>query len=197
MLITSITKQKGDRYVLYVDGENYATVDGVVLLTHRLKVGSEVAESVLLQLKEESGANFAFLDAVKYLSRSRHTESEVRGKLSSKGYGDKEIDVAIKKLIEYGYVDDEAYAKAYVLTYGATRGKNRLRYEMSLKGVKKEYIDEALPEDEYLSAYKLAEKKRSRYSDREKLIRYLIGRGYDWEVSRRVVEQLEGDDETF
>lgn len=191
MLITSITKQKADRYEIYVDGESYGVLDGVVLLSHRLKVGLEIEEEELFKIKRESGTSFAFADGIKYLSRARHTENEVRGKLNSKGYEDEAIDGALKKLRDYGYVDDEGYAKAYVSVYGASRGKNRLRYELSLKGVSREIIEGVLPDDEYRSAYLLAEKKKSRYDSTEKLVRYLLSRGFEYEVARRVASEVE------
>lgn len=191
MLITSITKQKADRYEIYVDGEKYGVLDGVVLASHRLKVGSELNEEELSSIRSESGVSFAFSDGIKYLSRSRHTESEVRGRLAEKGYDESVIDGALKKLREYGYVDDEAYAKAYVSVHSATRGKNRLRYELALKGVSREYIDGALPDDEYRTAYLLAQKKKSKYDSADKLIRYLLSRGFEYEVARRAVGDLE------
>ena len=191
MLITSITKQKADRYEVYVDGEYYGVLDGVVLAGHRLKVGLEIDERVLSEIKRESGISFAFLDGIKYLSRARHTENEVRSKLASKGYEGEWIEGALKKLSEYGYVDDEAYARAYVSVYSSSRGKNRLRYELSLKGVKRDVIDGVLPDDEYHSAYLLAEKKKARYDSTEKLIRYLLSRGFEYEVARRVANEME------
>lgn len=191
MQITSITKLKADKYEIFVDGELYAVLDGVVLLSNRLKVGMEIEDRKLLQIKCESDQNLAFNEGIKYLSRARKTESEVRQKLLQKGYEECAIDGAITKLISYGYVDDEAYARAYVSIYQSTRGKNRLRYELSLKGISRGVIESALPEDEYQSAYKLAEKKISKYGDREKLIKYLISRGYEYELSRRVVGDLE------
>ena len=191
MLITSIVKQKADRYEVYVDGEYYGVLDGVVLASHRLRVGLEVEERVLSEIKIESGTSFAFLDGIKYLSRSRHTENEVRSKLTSKGYDCQSIEGALKKLSEYGYVDDEAYAKAYVSINGATKGKNRLRYELALKGISREVIDGSLPDDEYDCAYVLAKKKKSKYDSSEKLVRFLLSRGYDYDVARRVANQLE------
>lgn len=191
MQITSITKSKAQKYEVFVDGELYAVLDGVVLLSNRLKVGMEVDSERLNEIKCESDLSLAFNDGIKYLMHARKTESEVRQKLSQKGYEDVAIDGAIEKLIAYGYVDDEAYAVAYVSIYQSNRGKNRLRYELSLKGISRDIIERAMPTDEYQSAYSLAEKKKAKYDDREKLIRYLVSRGYEYELSRRVVGDID------
>lgn len=191
MQITSIVKKKADVYEIFVDGEYCAIVDGVVLASRRLKIGSTVDETTIDEIKYASGVTFAFGDAIKYLSRARHTQMEVESKLQTKGYDDIAISGAINKLVEYGYIDDEGYAKAYVAIYSNTRGKNRLRYELTQKGVSRSIIDTVLPEDEYASCFSLADKKKSRYQDKDKLTRYLLGRGYEYEVVRRVVADLE------
>lgn len=193
MLITSIVKQKNGTYEVYADGERYEGIDAVTLLSNRIKVGATVDDGLMRNLIDSSAVNHAFSEGIKYLSRARHTEGEVRLKLQSKGYSECAVDEAVGKLKDYGYVNDEAYAKAYVSVYSKSRGKNRLVYEMTQKGISKEVILANLPDDEYESAYLIADKKRSKYEDSDKLIRYLMGRGFDYELSRRVVRDLEGE----
>lgn len=187
MRITAVTKQKNGSYDIYVDGEKYQRLDGVVLASHRkIKVGEEITKAELDDIRNTSGINFAFDTAIRQISRSLKSESEVRNKLEEKGYTEEEAEGAIQKLRSYGYVNDRAYAHAYVSTYSKDRGKLRLTYELSAKGISKEIIDDVLPESEEENAKQLALKKCKKYTEKEKLIRYLMGRGFDFDTSKKV-----------
>ena len=187
MRITAVTKQKNGSYDVYVDGEKYQRLDGVVLASYRkIKVGEEITKEELDDIRNRSGVNFAFDSAIKQISRSLKSESEIRTKLEEKGYTEEESNGAIEKLRSYGYVNDRAYAHAYVSTYGKDRGKLRLVYELSAKGIDKEIIDEVLPEDEEQNAKELALKKCKKYTEKEKLVRYLMGRGYTFDTAKKV-----------
>ena len=56
----------------------------------------------------------AFDVAANYIAFKDRTENEVYNKLKEKGYCSQEIDDAIQKLLEYGYVNDERYALSYI-----------------------------------------------------------------------------------
>lgn len=194
MQITAVTKQKNGSYDIYVDGEKYQRLDGVVLASFRkIKVGEEITKEELDELLSKSGVNFAFDSAIKQISRSIKSESEIRAKLEQKGYTEQDINGAIEKLRSYGYVNDTAYAHAYVSTYGKDRGKLRLVYELSAKGIDKSIIEEVLPDTEEENARTLAQKKVKKYTEKEKMIRYLMGRGFEFELSKKVAGEVLGE----
>lgn len=191
MRITAVTKQKNGSYDIYVDGEKVEKLDAIVLAAKKnIKVGAEITEEELHNIKKESGENFAFEAGIKYISRNMRTESEVREKLLSLGYSALDTESAINKLKSYGYVNDRSYCKAYVSTYGRNRGRIRLSFELANKGVDKEIIAECLPEDDRISAEVMAKSKMQKYPERDKMIRYLMGRGYEYEVAREVAQEV-------
>ncbi len=194
MRITAVTKQKNGSYDIYVDGEKVERLDAVVLASFRkIKVGEEITEQELEEIKKTSGTNFAFDTAIRFLARNMRTESEIRAKLEDKGYSPEDAESAVEKLRSYGYLNDSAYAGAYVRTYGKDRGKLRLIYELGAKGIDKAIIDEALPESEEENAKALAEKKIKKYPEKEKMIRYLMSRGFEYETSKRVALEVLGE----
>ncbi len=197
MIITAVVKQRNGSYDIFVDGEKVEKLDAVVLAQNKnIKVGAEINPEELERIKKTSGENFAFESALKYLSRNIRTESEVRSKLLSLGYLDQDAESALTKLKEYGYVNDESYAKAYVSTYGRNRGRIRLSFELAQKGVDKSIIENALPEDDKITATIMAKNKRQKYTDREKMLRYLMSRGYEYDVAREVAQEvLESEDD--
>ena len=196
MQITAIVKQKNGSYDVYVDGEKTERLDAVVLASNKgIKVGAEITPDELEKIKRESGENFAFDAGIKYISRNMRTESEVRTKLLSLGYSETNAEYAIDKLKSYGYVNDLSYAKAYVSTYGKNRGRIRLSFELANKGVDREIIESALPDDDSVTALILAQNKANKYTDREKMTRYLLGRGYEYDVARAVAREVINDND--
>lgn len=196
MQITAIVKQKNGSYDVYVDGEKTERLDAVVLASNKgIKVGAEITPDELEKIKRESGENFAFDAGIKYISRNMRTESEVRTKLLSLGYSETNAEYAIDKLKSYGYVNDLSYAKAYVSTYGKNRGRIRLSFELANKGVDREIIESALPSDDSVTALILAQNKANKYTDREKMTRYLLGRGYEYDVARAVAREVINDND--
>lgn len=196
MQITAIVKQKNGSYDVYIDGEKTERLDAVVLASNKgIKVGAEITPDELEKIKRESGENFAFDAGIKYISRNMRTESEVRTKLLSLGYSETNAEYAIDKLKSYGYVNDLSYAKAYVSTYGKNRGRIRLSFELANKGVDRETIESALPSDDSVTALILAQNKANKYTDREKMTRYLLGRGYEYDVARAVAREVIDDND--
>ena len=101
--------------------------------------------------------------ATSYLNRKPHTEKEVIDYLLRKGYERDESVEAVRRLREYGYLDDLAYAKLY-FEYGFEkgRGRERIARELAGKGVERDLIEQAYNEledapDEYEMARRIAE----------------------------------------
>ena len=59
--------------------------------------------------------------ATSYLNRKSHTEKEVKDYLLRKGYEEDESAEAVRRLKEYGFLNDLAYAKLY-FEYGFEKG---------------------------------------------------------------------------
>jgi regulatory protein len=85
-------------------------------------------------------------------SRSR-SEAEVRRRLTTAGYRPELVDRAVIRLVELGYLDDEAFARAWVESRDRARprGEIALRRELRLKGIAQGTI-EAVLEDRAESA---------------------------------------------
>jgi regulatory protein len=86
--------------------------------------------------------------AVRYLARFDRTAAQVERFLVSKGASPSEARHAIDRLSDLRYLDDLAYARRWVETRLARRpmGRERLRAELSAKGVAEAIADEAIRE---------------------------------------------------
>ena len=83
--------------------------------------------------------------AARFLSYRFRTEAEVRKHLVSKEYQKAEIDLAIKSLIEYGYIDDCRYCREFFrMAAGKGKGLRWITSKLTSKGIEKDVIDRAL-----------------------------------------------------
>jgi regulatory protein len=78
------------------------------------------------------------------------TTHELRLRLVALGYPRELVDVTVDRLLALGYLDDEAYARAWVggRDRSRPRGTAALRQELLRKGLGRELVDAALHERE-------------------------------------------------
>jgi regulatory protein len=86
--------------------------------------------------------------AARYLEARPRSEAEVRGKLLRLGYRHELVDEAVGRLLELGYLDDEAFARAWVDARDRSnpRGEHALRTELGRKGVDRTVTEAVLGE---------------------------------------------------
>jgi regulatory protein len=209
MRITRIAKQeRRDRYNISVDGRFAAALSAGLLAESGLREGDELEPGQLDPLIERDEAGKVLNRALRFLSTRPHSEHELRTKLlrrrSSKSTPPDPglVDDAFERLRELSYLDDAAFARQWVEERGGQRGGRLLRAELRRKGVTAEVIDAALESagsaDPVSAARALAVKRLARLSGtgrprdvHDKLTRYLAGRGYDYNVIRQALAELE------
>lgn len=107
-------------------------------------------------------AGSALDSGLRLLARRPHSRLELRQKLARRGYEPDEVEVALGRLAELGYVDDAAFARGLVRRRSGVRGPRALAGELSARGIDRAGIAEALegvdPEAELAAATRLAER---------------------------------------
>jgi regulatory protein len=95
-----------------------------------------------------------------------HSRAELRRKLARRGHLPDEIEAAVARLIELGYLDDTSFARSLVKRRGALRGPRALAAELAARGVDRAQADAAVAEFEatsqLASATRLAERLYAR-----------------------------------
>jgi len=86
--------------------------------------------------------------AARYLEARPRSEAEVRRRLTDAGYRAELVDAAVGRLRELQYLDDAAFAKAWIESRdrSSPRGEHALRRELGLKGIDRTLADEVLRE---------------------------------------------------
>jgi len=91
-----------------------------------------------------------------------HSRAELRQKLARRGYEEPEVETAMARLTDMGYLDDAAFARSLVRSRSATRGPLAVAAELAAKGIDRQGTAEALgeldAESQLASATLLAER---------------------------------------
>ena len=142
-----------------------------------------------------------FEKALSYVLSYPKTERQVRQWLFSKGADKGTIEDVVGRLKEYGYIDDEGYAKLFVEQQQQKQGRGSILTKMYQKGLAREIIeantaeiDEAIQRD---LAKKQAEKwmsgRENTRENKRKLFGYLLRKGFDIDLVRTVVGGVDED----
>ena len=201
-------KGKQDKIHISVDGEYSFTVDETYFLSMGIYNGKEVDSDELEEIRETVNVRRAYNYAVSLLARRDHSEKELMEKLSRKGYTEG-AEVAVEKLRNSGYVNDERFARLYVRELRSLKkyGKRRIEQELYRKGIDRDIISEVLDETDFdeNELVALIERKYSRYLGDEKgiqkTINSLVRMGYGYgeirDALKTINENTEFDNEVI
>ncbi|WP_423226453.1 RecX family transcriptional regulator [Candidatus Amarolinea aalborgensis] len=197
--ITALVFQKTarDRVNVFLD-EVYA-FGLAAILAAPLRVGQVLSEQEIDALRAADLEEHAWNLALKFLSFRPRSEVEIRRYLAGKGLDAAATDQIIERLVRLGYVDDQAFARAWVASRSLLRpkGPRALQYELRSKGVAPDVIEEALEDlaaDEaaYAAVSKPAARWRALESSafKQKVQAFLARRGFDYDIIQKTVERL-------
>ena len=96
----------------------------------------------------ETDPDVVLAAALRFLEARSRSVSEVRRRLRQAGYPSELIEAAIARLTDIGFLDDAAFARAWLESRDRARprGERALRLELRQKGVAREVSDAALDE---------------------------------------------------
>ena len=138
--------------------------------------------------------NFA-LNKISYSQKSTY---EIRQKLREKKFSEDVIDKIISYLDSYGFLDDEAYVKAFIRDKDeiSNWSRGKIRYMLKRKHIDDNLIDEYIyqisDEREAEKARFFADKKIKNdfsYENRAKVFRHLASKGFDIDIINMVLNE--------
>ena len=144
-----ITAEKGKQNKIHIscDGEYKFTVDAEYWFSCPYHGISEINDDQeLTAFFEAVGSRCAFIAGLRLLSYRDHSVKELINKLVMKGHNRNYSEIAAEKLREYGYLNDERYARFMAESLVERKGMSvrAVRTELLSKGISKEIADKLL-----------------------------------------------------
>lgn len=199
-VVTAIEQQpRRRRFNLFVDGEFALALEPETLAASGLKTGSPVGVNQLMELNAADLRKRALDAALRLLSYRPRSEQELRTRMLRHKLPPDVIGATIERLREYGYVNDQAFARSWVESRSGSspRGQRLLKRELRGKGVSVEVAEAAVTASDDAEAALQAAQKKARtlrgleYPDfRNRLAGYLQRRGFGYDVIKPVINQL-------
>ena len=165
-------------------------------------------------MKKEMTEQEAYLQLAALCAQAEHCEQEMRDKMRRWELDETVQNRIVDRLIKERYVDDERYARAFVKDkirynkWGRRKVQQALWQKRIDADIQQRVLDE-IEEKEYLDILRpLLKQKRksikaeSDYELNQKLVRFALGRGFDFDIIRQClnvddidIEDID-DDET-
>ena len=164
-----------------------------------LKEGAQVPDELITEIENKILKKRAVKYAMHLLQKKDYTVKELTDKLLHAGYSDSCAENALEYVASYGYVNDKYYAVRYLETYSDRKSIKKMQMDLRQKGISDEMITQALEEAEMENEQDtlrcFAEKKArsldlSQEKDRQKLLRFLVGRGFSYTAAKNVTDEL-------
>jgi regulatory protein len=205
-LVTAITRQARRRRseISLDDGTNFSlSLD--LIAESGLGEGASLTEDQRSLLEAEDARRGATAAALRLLASGPRSERDLRDRLRPR-FRQEAVDQAVGRMRELGYVDDAAFARAWVEGRQASTPRSRryLQFELNHKGVERALIEDAIePVSDEEAAYEAASRRLralrnlDRTAFERRLGSFLTSRGFGYGVARTVIERCwaEGADE--
>ena len=192
------TRPGSKRLNIHLDGQYAFSL--VEDLAARLRPGDYLSEGEIAELRRQDDIHQVYEAALNFLSYRPRSVTELRTRLERKGHDPEMVGQVLARLEEQGIIGDEQFARFWVENRQAhsPRGGRMLRMELRYKGVDRETIEEALPDDdeEDTAALRVARAKARSLKGlewmdfRRRLGDYLVRRGFGYETARDTTRQV-------
>ncbi len=136
------------------------------------------------------------------LGRKAYSVQALQQRLERRGYSSDESSDAVAYLVEIGYLNDHTFAADFVKSRSQSGyGPRKLEWELRSRGISAEDSEQALAELDEQELRRQAKRLVSRRLTpvasgddvaklRQRLLRYLLQRGYEYQLAEEVVADL-------
>lgn len=203
MEITKLQWLDKKKCIVYIDYEIAFVLYKGDLRKYDLKEGEAFTKETMHEIMHQLLPKRAKLRLLHLLEKRDYTEQQLRRKLIEGKYPEKVIEEAIAYVKEYGYVNDENYARRYFECYGGRKSKGEIRRKLREKGISSAVI--AAATEEWLDAgggrnedgiiETLLIKRHfdvhcHEWKEWNKQEMYLLGKGFEKTAVRRVMKRM-------
>ncbi len=209
MVVTDVVELDKKRSKVFVDGEFAFVLYKGELRDYKIKVDNEISQSTYDEITGVVLSKRSKLRAMNLLQKKDYTEKQLRDKLSEGLYPQELIDEAIDYVKSYKYLDDNRFARDYITYHMSMRSRNRIIQDLVQKGIGKDFLmpiieeiyeeagGDADTDVELEQIQKLLIKKHydkdMEFKDKQKIMAFLMRRGYSMDKIRHAMEDAENN----
>lgn len=198
--VNDLKKGKKNRYFVTLNDKEYDVNENLILNYHLIK-GYVIDDDKVLENIISDISYYDFYDiALTYLERNFKSSGEIKNYLKKKGASDEVSARIVSTLISLKLLDDKKYFELYVchyirLGYGPIYIVNKAKQSGILKNVIDEFDFTNYEEEIKASCLKQSQKKiklikeSDSYQRKMKLNRYLLSRGYDYDMINEAIKE--------
>ncbi|HIS39010.1 MAG TPA: RecX family transcriptional regulator [Candidatus Onthousia faecavium] len=204
MKIIRFVKKKLGIYTIYLDNDSAYDLYEEIILKEELLLQKNIEKKDLDILLQENKNWECYYQALNCLKKVLKTKKELSLYLAKKQYNSKQIEFALKKLIDQKYLDDKVYARSFINNriMTTTKGPKRIAQELEQKGISPpDYLDvlnsEYNEEKEIEKITKIVSKKtisnRNKSSKilKQKLEQELLIQGFNPQIIKKYLNSYE------
>ncbi len=194
---------KNGKIHIYLDEEYKATVDADWWYSEKYHNYKEIDESELAELLSSVSFRRAYNKGLDLIDRRPHASGELARKLRERDFEKDAIDYAIKRLSQYGLVDDEKFAKLFAKELAEKKhfGNKRIIQELMKRGVSREIAQnsvDSLDNDPVESIIIIIRRKYyAKLNDPkgvQSVISALLRKGYSYDEIKKALKEIEASE---
>lgn len=149
MMITRIEEINRKKSWIYIQDEKAFVLYKGEIRQYQLKEGEDISDETYERIMKETLCKRARRRAMYLLQSMDRTQRQLEDKLRQNEYPVRAIEDAIAYVKQYGYINDEKFARAYVESRFHIKNKRQLKIDLMRKGIDSEMIQAVLENEEY------------------------------------------------
>ena len=213
MTVTGITEWKKDRMLISLNDEPAFVLYKREVKEYSIREGEDLTAEKYEEILEKVLIKRAKSRTLHILDRFDKTEHELRNKLKEDMYPEEAIDAAVEAAKKGRYLDDLRYASQYIYEKSKSKSLKKIEAELIGKGIDRSVLSESMKrfsEDEEESGesredaliLKIIEKRIPKGTEPDpeaeaKLIRYLLGKGFEYGKVKKILAKKRSEIMSF
>ena len=201
MIITH-SKGRGKKIHILIDGEYQITSDIDFWAENFYKDSEDISDEEWKSLTDKINYKKAVDKCYDLLSRRDHSVKELKTKLL-RTVDAENAEKAIQKMLDYGYLDDEKYARSLVNYLSKSKNMSYafIKQELFKRGIPNDIASYALEDIEIDNVSSIISLLQTKYASRllgedgeKKVIAALMRKGFSYSDIRSAFERIENDE---
>lgn len=146
MLVTDIVNKDKKKSIVFLDYDKAFSLYVSEIKKYNIVINEDIPEKSYNEITKELLPKRCFERSLFVLKNSDKTCYDMRMKLLQGDYPENIVEDVINRLLKLNYLNDERYAFNYVKYSIKVKSIKRIKNELLVKGVSKDYIEKAFSE---------------------------------------------------